>query len=232
MQRFWDHHLDALHAEVTRQPEEKDPHVIEIVDELNAIHRRVQAGADTVGVLLRRSYPATPDEVWDAVADPERLRRWFLPVTGELKVGGSFQLEGNAGGEILECEPPRRFSVTFGGPESFVEVQLTEAEPKADPERTTLQLTHTVPIAMAGSGAGALFVGPGWDGVLLALGLYFAGEAPDDPVAAASSPEVIEFSRQSVQAWVEAVERSGTASADEVAQMREMSLAQFAPTAS
>jgi hypothetical protein len=30
-----------------------------------------------------------------------------MPISGELRVGGSFQLEGNAGGEILTCEPPR-----------------------------------------------------------------------------------------------------------------------------
>ena len=45
---------------------------------------------------------APVEEVWDALTDPDRIRRWMMPITGELKVGGSFQLEGNAGGEILD----------------------------------------------------------------------------------------------------------------------------------
>jgi hypothetical protein len=82
---------------------------------------------------------------------------------------------------------------------------------------------------MAGSGAGALFVGPGWDGALLALGLFVRGEVSDDPIAAASSPEALEFSRQSVHAWTEAVTASRTATAEEIAAGVEMSMAQFAP---
>jgi uncharacterized protein YndB with AHSA1/START domain len=208
--------------------------MIDIVYQLNAIDREVsrQPGDDgeMVTVVLRREYPAAIEDVWSALTEPDRIKRWFMPISGDLEVGGKFQLEGNAGGDILGCEPPSRFKVTFGGPDSVVEVHLTQAEPGTGAERTTLQLTHTVPIAMAGSGAGALFVGPGWDGALMGLGLYVVGEAPGDPVAAAGSPEVLAFSKQSVQAWVDTVERSGTATAGEVAQAREVSLAQFVGT--
>ncbi len=72
-------------------------------------------------------------------------------------MGGSFQLEGNAGGDILACEPPALLRVSFGGPTSVVQVRLT-----ADGEHTDLVLEHSVPAAMAGSGAGAFYVGPGW----------------------------------------------------------------------
>jgi hypothetical protein len=75
-----------------------------------------------------------------------------MPISGDLRIGGTFQLEGNAGGEILACEPPRLLRVTFGGPTSVVEVRLT-AE---DGSGTVLELEHTVPIEMAQSGAGAL----------------------------------------------------------------------------
>jgi len=122
--------------------------------------------------------------------------------------------------------PPHRLRVTFGGPDSLVELRLT---PQGD-EQTALELEHTVPIAMAGSGAGALFVGPGWDGAFLGLDLYLRGEVADDPVAAANSPEAIEFSRQSVQAWVAAIESSGTASPEEIAGAAEASLSHFAPS--
>lgn len=202
--------------------------MIDIVNELNAIHRDVARrpaadGAESVSVRLRRSYPAEIEDVWDAVTDPDRLKRWFLPISGELRVGGTFQLEGNAGGEILHCEPPRLLKVTFGGPASVVELRLS---PGGDDE-TLLELEHTVPLEMAGSGAGALYVGPGWDGGLLALGLFLRGVVTDDPVAAANSPEALEFSRQSVHAWTMTVEKSGTATADEIAAGAEVAMAQF-----
>ena len=63
----------------------------------------------------------------------------------------------------------------------------------------------------------------------MGLGLFLAGEAPDDPAAAANSLEVQEFSRQSIHAWTETIEASGTASADEIAAAVAVSLAQYAP---
>jgi uncharacterized protein YndB with AHSA1/START domain len=203
--------------------------MIDIANHLKAIHRAVgrrpAASGELVSVVLRRVYDAAIEDVWDAVTDPVRVRRWFLPLTGDLRVGGAFQLEGNAGGEILGCEPPRLLRVTFGGPASLVEVRLS-----ADGADTTvLELEHTVPIELAGSGAGALFVGPGWDGALMALALFLDGEAGDDPVAAADSPEGREFAAQSVHAWAAVVETSGTATSDEIAAATQMSLTQFAP---
>ncbi|GAA4375459.1 hypothetical protein [Agromyces bauzanensis] len=86
---------------------------------------------------------------------------------------------------------------------------------------------HTVPIAMTQSGAGALFVGPGWDGALLGLGLHLRGESVGDPLQAANSPEVIEFNRGSIDRWTEAVESSSTASAGEIAGARDAAVAQY-----
>ena len=205
--------------------------MIDIARQLAAIHREVGKhpadSGEEVTVLLRRSYDADIEDVWDAVTDPDRVKRWFLPLSGDLRIGGSFQLKGNAGGEILTCEPPRLLKVTFGGPASLVELRLSAAG-----ESTTLELEHTVPLEMAGSGAGALYVGPGWDGALMALDLFVRGEIIADPVAAASSQEAQEFSRGSVQAWAATVESSGTATAEEIAAGVEMSLAQFAPDVS
>ena len=205
--------------------------MIDIANQLNAIHRQVerQPAADGAGervsVLLRRSYDTAAQDVWDAVTDPDRIKRWLMPISGDLRVGGSFQLEGNAGGEILACEPPRLLRVTFGDPNSIVQLRLTA---QADGD-TVLELEHTVPIEIAQSGAGALWVGPGWDGALLGLGLFLRGEAVGDPVAAANSPEARAFSKESVHAWAAVVEDSGTATAEQLAAATEVSLAQFAP---
>jgi hypothetical protein len=63
----------------------------------------------------------------------------------------------------------------------------------------------------------------------MALGLYTAGVMTDDPVAAASSPEAQEFSRQSVAAWTAAIRESGTADVEEIDAAIAASMAQFAP---
>jgi uncharacterized protein YndB with AHSA1/START domain len=198
--------------------------MFDMVNELAAIHRGVSRddGNGTVTVTLTRTYQADADDVWDALTSPERLPRWFVPVSGDLRVGGAFQFEGNAGGDILRCDKPDWLKVTYGGPDSIVDVRLS-----ASGDETTLELTHTVPLAMAGSGAGALFVGPGWDGGLLGLGIYLRGEAVGDPRAAANSPEVIEFNKGSIAGWTTALEASDTASADEIAGAREAAIAQY-----
>jgi uncharacterized protein YndB with AHSA1/START domain len=203
--------------------------VIDIPTQVNAIARQVATqqaeSGEVVAVVLRRAYPASVEDVWDAMTDPVRIRRWFMPVSGDLREGGDFQLEGNAGGRILRCDAPRLLRVTFGGETSIVELRLT---PDGD-DATTFELEHTVPIEMAGSGAGALYVGPGWDGAVMALGLFLDGVVTDDPVAAASSPEAQAFSRKSVELWTAAIEASGTASADDIAAAVAASMAQFAP---
>ena len=203
--------------------------MIDIARHLSAVHREVTANpeSETVRVLLRRSYDAEMVDVWSALTDPERVRRWFLPLTGDLRVGGNFSLEGNAGGDILDCQPPRLLRVTFGGPTSIVELRLA-----SDAERdgaTVLELDHSVPLAMAGSAAGALYVGPGWDGAVMGLGMFLAGEEIGDPVAMANSLEVQQFSLESLQLWAVIARESNAATEDEIAAASEVSAQQFAP---
>ncbi|HEY0640314.1 MAG TPA: SRPBCC domain-containing protein [Pseudonocardiaceae bacterium] len=226
-----DHHLTQDHRTTSAGERPTDTpegrFMIDIARQLAAIHREVGTRTldddEGVAVVLRRRYTAPPTDVWDAITDPERLRRWFMPISGDLRVGGSFQLEGNAGGDILACEPPTLLRVTFGGPASVVQLRLTSDGEDA----TALEFEHTVPLAMAGSGAGSLYVGPGWDGGLLGLALYLDGEVADDPVAAAGSPEVQEFSRGSIDLWAAAAR--DTATDEEIAAATQVALAQFAP---
>jgi hypothetical protein len=131
-------------------------------------------------------------------------------------------LEGNAGGDILACDAPHLLKVTFGDVTSVVTLHLSP-----DSDDTSLELEHTVPLTLAGSGAGALFVGPGWDGAFLGLGLLLRGEVADDLVAAANSSEAQEFSLGSIDAWTTAV--AGTATEDEITAATEVSRAQFSP---
>lgn len=198
--------------------------MIDLLQELAALRRDVarDESTQTVAVTVARAYDADAEDVWDALTDPARLARWFSPVTGDLRVGGTFQVEGNAGGEILRCEPPARLDVTFGMPDSVVSVTLAP-----EPGRTTVELVHTVPLAIAGSGAGALFVGPGWDGMLVQLARELRGEASGDPLAFAGSPAMIEYNRGSIDRWAQAVAGSGTATSEEVAGGRAAADAQY-----
>lgn len=89
----------------------------DIIAELKAVHRetghgRIRAGQGRT-VMLRREYDAPVADVWDALTNADRIKRWFLPITGDLRPGGRYQLEGNAGGEILQCEPPHLLTVTW-----------------------------------------------------------------------------------------------------------------------
>ena len=65
-----------------------------------------------------------------AITDRERIPRWFLPITGELELGGRYQLEGNAEGSILECTPPESLKLTweFAGNVSWVHIDVTHED--------------------------------------------------------------------------------------------------------
>ncbi|MEX1654108.1 SRPBCC family protein [Streptomyces pseudovenezuelae] len=188
----------------------------EIADAINRMHRRVGTRQVEAGeartVLLRRTYDAEIADVWDAVTSPERIARWFMPVSGELKVGGRYQLEGNAGGEILECVEPERLRVSWlYGPDpgfSEVEVRLTPEEG----ERTALELEHVAVVPddfwdQFGPGA----VGVGWDLGLYGLALHLAGGGLSKEEAATwhTTPEGSAFITGSGEGWGEAYAASG-----------------------
>ncbi len=191
--------------------------MIDIVREIEAVKREVGPGRTAAGegrsVRLERTYDASIEEVWDALTDPERIGRWFLPISGDYRVGGRYQFEGNAGGEIVSCERPNRLAVTWVYGEvtspadvSELEVRLTSAGEGA----TTLVLEHTaiVPEEMwAQFGPGA--VGVGWDGGLLGLTLHLRGGTVGDPIAWQLSDEGREFSTRSSVAWGAANEAAG-----------------------
>ncbi len=153
-------------------------------------------------VVASEVYPSPVADVWDALTDAERLSRWFLPVTGDLRLGGSYQLEGNAGGEVLECEPEERFLVTwvFDGNVSWVEVTLT---PEGD--GTRMRLAHTCQAEnpfwdQFGPGA----TGVGWESGMVGLSLHLAsGETPDRAAVEAwtMSPEGLRLMASSAAAW-------------------------------
>ena len=92
-------------------------------------------GQPARAVMLSRAYATTVDDLWHAVTTADRIPRYFAPVTGDLELGGRYQVEGNAGGTVTECEPPSRFALTweFGGDTSWVEFRVAGRRPVAEP---------------------------------------------------------------------------------------------------
>jgi uncharacterized protein YndB with AHSA1/START domain len=191
--------------------------MIDIVNEIDAIQREVGTGrlpaGDAHRIKLSRTFDASIDDVWDAFTNPERIGRWFLPISGDYRLGGTYQFEGNAGGEILECSRPNRLKVTWvygPTPEPGTESQVVVNLSTAGDDRTTLEFEHTaiVPDEMWGEyGPGA--VGVGWDGGLLGLELHLRGGSISDPEAWQASAEGRDFYGQSSKAWGEASRAAG-----------------------
>jgi uncharacterized protein YndB with AHSA1/START domain len=190
--------------------------MIDVVHEINSVQRRVgsrvlDAGAATT-VVVSRTYDAPIEDLWDACTNPERIPRWFLPISGDLRVGGRYQLQGNAGGTIERCDPPRGLAATweFGGEVTWIELRLTPETAGG----TRFELEHIARVdderwAQFGPGA----VGVGWDLVLSGLARHLASGASVDPAEAAAwsaSEEGRRFITLSSQAWCDASIAAGT----------------------
>ncbi|HEY1100941.1 MAG TPA: SRPBCC family protein [Myxococcota bacterium] len=168
-------------------------------------------GVAAVDVIASRVYDTDADDLWNAVTTAERIQRWFLPVEGELKLGGRYQTKGNAGGTITACEPPTSFAATWEmGPfTSWIAVRVTP-----EGERARLTLTHTNITAdnphFEQYGPGA--VGVGWDLGLIGLHLYLESKAQVDGAAVEAwtiSDEGKRFVALSTTGWGDADVRSG-----------------------
>jgi uncharacterized protein YndB with AHSA1/START domain len=174
------------------------------------VHSGSRDGKPTKVVVARRTYPTDQADLWDALTNIERIPRWFLPVTGELKLGGRYQLEGNAGGVVERCDRPQSFAATweFGGDVTWLEVTLTPAA-----SGTTFELRHEAhvpPELWAQYGPTA--VGLGWDLGLMALGLHIeSGEAVDREAGMVFSftPVGKEFVRTAGDDWASAAIADG-----------------------
>jgi uncharacterized protein YndB with AHSA1/START domain len=169
-----------------------------------------RGGAATKVLTARRTYRADQADVWDALTNPERLPRWFLPVSGDLRVGGRYQFEAQAGGTVERCDAPELLAVTweFGGNLSWVEVRLSGSG-----EGTVLELVHEAPVdpkmwEQYGPGA----VGIGWDGLLHSLGYHLTtAEAldPEEWERWMTSPMGVAYARLLGEAWGEAAVADG-----------------------
>ncbi len=181
---------------------------------LSAVERSLSSlerdGQPARAVTLSRSYATTIEDLWDAVTNGERIPRWFLPVSGELELGGRYQLEGNAGGVITACERASHLALTweFGEDLSWVEVRFSDN----GSGRARLTLTHTAHLSEHWGEYGPGAVGVGWELGLLGLALHLTqpNEPKPDETAFATSREGKAFITGSSEGWGQTAVAVGT----------------------
>ena len=167
-------------------------------------------GRPASAVTLSRSYATTVEDLWDAVTNGDRVSSWFLTVSGELKLGGRYQLEGNAGGVITACEPLAHVALTW---EFAADVSWVDAYVSDDGgHRTKLTLTHTALLSPHWDEYGPGATGVGWELTLLGLEVHImqSSEAMPDEAAFVTSPEGRAFIAGSSDAWADAAVAAGT----------------------
>jgi uncharacterized protein YndB with AHSA1/START domain len=184
--------------------------MIEVKQQINDVQREVGTRTVPAGeaqtVTISQTYQAAIDDVWDACTNPERIPRWFLPVSGDLRPGGHYALTGNASGTIERCDPPTSFFATweFGGQVTWIEVRLSAVTQ----DRTRLEIEH---ITLVGDdrwqqfGPGA--VGVGWDLAVMGLANHLGtgeGVSPGDGPAWLGSPDGRAFMTLSSEGWRDA----------------------------
>jgi uncharacterized protein YndB with AHSA1/START domain len=102
---------------------------------------------------------STPEKVWEALTSAEFTREYFhgLSVEIEQRTGGAFALHNpdgslHIGGQVIECDPPRKLTVTFNvnWPALVEKLGVTlvtyEIEPAGEAVRLTMTEAHDRPI--------------------------------------------------------------------------------------
>lgn len=166
-------------------------------------------GKPARSITLERTYDTTPGDLWDAITSPERLPRWFMPVSGDLQLNGRYQFEGNAGGVITTCDPPRHLAATWemGAGTSWVEVSITPV----GPDQCRLTLSHICPFDDHFKKYGPGAVGIGWELGLVGLTVHLTNAESErfDEERFASSTEGKTFMTSSSLRWRQAAVAAG-----------------------
>ncbi len=115
-------------------------------------------GGGKGAVQMDSLYPTHPEDLWSAIADPERLARWIATIEGDLQLHGAFTASFTSGwtgeGRVEECEPPHRLLLSMmpgTADETVIEARLTV---EGDATRLVIE-ERGIPLAeIGGHGAG------------------------------------------------------------------------------
>ncbi len=141
--------------------------------------RQLPKGEARVAVF-QRVYDAPIEDVWDACTNPDRLRRWYVPVSGDLRLGGKFAQAGMGSGTIVRCEGPNRLTLDLANGVDEIDLRLSTNQSGA----TVLELQHATTCDQHNIGGqmyDAIFcMGGGYYPRFFALDLLLRGELPAD----------------------------------------------------
>ncbi len=143
--------------------------------------RQIESG-EARCAIFRRTYDAPIEDVWDACTDPVRLSRWYAPVAGDLREGGTITQGDFGSGTIRRCAAPHLLTVALGGDPAPDEIEL-RLQPGPG-ETTVLEFEHATTLDSHEIG-GQIFdavycMGGGYGPRLVTLGLHLRGELPAD----------------------------------------------------
>jgi uncharacterized protein YndB with AHSA1/START domain len=141
---------------------------------IGSLHH-LDAGTATVRVEDR--YDTDVEDLWSALTEANRLRRWIADVEGDLRVGGDFRASFTSGwegpGRVEICDRPRRLLLVMDpGQDDTTEI---DAVLQPDGDHTVLVIEERgLPVAhVAGHGAG-------WQAHMEDLGAHLAGRDKGD----------------------------------------------------
>jgi uncharacterized protein YndB with AHSA1/START domain len=150
------------------------------------LRRKTIPGGEARVALFTRAYATDVEDLWDACTNPERLRRWYVPVTGELRLGGTFEQVNMGSGTIVACEPPRMLRLSLGAGVDEIELRLA---PGTADGTATLEVEHATTLdshLIGGERYDAIFcMGGGYYPRLEALDMHLRGTLPEDYDSAA-----------------------------------------------
>ncbi|KAM0428520.1 hypothetical protein ACHAPT_006880 [Fusarium lateritium] len=151
---------------------------MDLNQQLAAVSRTVEktileSGDEGRIITISQTFDVDPSTLWDTCTNPDKIKQFFSPVSGDLCVNGRFQVENNASGTIEKCIPPSSFRVSweFGGSTSWVEVRIS----RVDDARSRLELSHTAPVNKHWEEYGAGAGGVGWEMSFAGLAYHLKG---------------------------------------------------------
>ncbi len=141
---------------------------------MNATDGVITKLADGYLLEFDEVYPTDPADLWSAVTEPDRLRRWMTEYRGDLRLGGRWEALASDGsvwgvGEVTACDPPRSFTSIWQGAEEQPSTLVVELDPVDG--GTRLRLRH--------EGIQSIYYGAGWQVYLEQLARHLADPPAD-----------------------------------------------------
>src|SRR5436190_19614056 len=140
------------------------PHLVSRVLSDMKIYRRIRADMNIEqfkpAIVYTIYIASTPQKVWQALTSAEFSRKYFFgnAVEVDLRVGGAYIVRTPDGalhisGEVIECDPPKKLTVTFNvnWPELIEKLGPTlvtyEIEQAGEAVKLTLLQSHDRPLS-------------------------------------------------------------------------------------